>query len=67
MAPLLPIPKNLKDVHSLVLQKASTEITLSKNSAIDTAAVQLEKMKVSELDELTKQPAVSTDRSSRKQ
>lgn len=61
LAPLLPIPKNLKDVHSLVLQKASTEITLSKNSAIDTAAVQLEKMKVSELDELTKQPAVSTD------
>ncbi|XP_076249420.1 conserved oligomeric Golgi complex subunit 8 [Calliopsis andreniformis] len=72
LAPLLPIPKNVKDsipsslstsnVQPLLLQKASNETaSSSKNTIIDTAVIQLENMKMADSDEFTKNITTSID------
>lgn len=69
---MLPIPKYRKhsvasplstpNVQSLMLQKASSDaFPTSENRAIDTAAVQLEKMNVSESKEPSEQTILSAD------
>ncbi|XP_076682070.1 conserved oligomeric Golgi complex subunit 8 [Andrena cerasifolii] len=72
LALLLPIPKYRKDsiasplstsnVQSLTLQKASSDaFPTSENKAIDTGAVQLEKMNASESKEPAEQATLSAD------